>query len=360
MAPVKLTNPIIPPDSLILVTGVNGLLASHIADTLLSAGYRVRGTVRDIDKSSWVSSLFESRHGPGRLELIRVSDLAAPDVWPDAVRDVVGVITVAAGGDLTSDKPVDDSVAEQLPGFYALLDAANRSGTVRSVVYTSSAWAAWDPTPGVPVTVTAQTYNDEAVRIAADTSLSAGQKGIKVFMAIKVKVEKALWHWVARHKPAFRFNSVLPDTVIGPILHPDRQPGSTAGLVRGLWNGDARSLAIIEHLAPQWFIDARDNARLYLAALTSPGVEGERLFGCAEKYSFPQIARLLGEMYPEKRDLPELADAGWDASEVPATRSLELLRSVGQQEWTPLTQSVRDTIENFEGKRAAWRCESGR
>jgi uncharacterized protein YbjT (DUF2867 family) len=33
--------------SLILVTGVNGLLGSHVADQLLHAGYKVRGSVRD-------------------------------------------------------------------------------------------------------------------------------------------------------------------------------------------------------------------------------------------------------------------------------------------------------------------------
>lgn len=351
MAPIRLNNPTIPPGSLILVTGVNGLIASHIANVLLAAGYSVRGTVRDLNKSSWVTSLFESRHGPGRFELIQVADLAAPGVWPPAIAGVAGIITVAAGADLTSTKPVEDSVREEVGGFHALLDAASESGTVKSVVYTSSVWAAWDPQPGVPVTITEETYNEDAVRIAADTSIPAELKGIKPFMAIKVKVEQALWAWVARQNPSFSFNSVLPDTVLGPILQPDKQPASTAGFVRGLWEGDARSLAIIAHIAPQWFVDARDNARLYLAALTTPGVDRERLFGCAEKFSFPQIARLLRELYPEKRDLPELEDAGWDASTVvPARRALELLRSVGQEEWTPLVRSVRDTIESFEGK----------
>ena len=78
MAPIKLTNPIIAPGSLILVTGVNGLIASHIADQLLAAGYRVRGTVRDLARSSWMTPLFESRHGPGHFELIQVANLAEP------------------------------------------------------------------------------------------------------------------------------------------------------------------------------------------------------------------------------------------------------------------------------------------
>lgn len=350
MGSINLRNPIITPDSLILVTGVNGLIASHIVDQLLAAKYRVRGTVRDTKKSAWVTELFERRHGPGRFELIQVSDLAEPGIWAPAVQGVSGIITVAANADLGSTRPVNECVKEEVVGFHSLLDAANKSGTVKSVVYTSSVWAAWDPKPGVPVTITDKTYNEDAIRIAGDTSLSAAEKGLKPFMAIKAEVEKALWDWVAKEKPAFRFNSILPDTVIGPILVPDKQSASTAGFVRGLWNNEARSLAIIQHFAPQWFVDVRDTAKLYLAALTTPGVDGERLFGCAEKFSFPQIAKILKELYPEKQGIPELEDAGWDASEVPVQRSLELLRSVGQTEWTPLVQSVKDTIESFEGK----------
>ncbi|KAB5551243.1 hypothetical protein GE09DRAFT_1287897 [Coniochaeta sp. 2T2.1] len=337
MAPTKLTNPIIAPGSLILVTGVNGLIASHIADQLLAAGYRVRGTVRDLVKSSWVTPLFESRHRPGDFELIQVADLAEPGVWPPAVKNVAGIITVAASADLTSTKPVDDNVKEEVEGFYALLDTANKTRTVKSVVYTSSVWAAWDPVPNTPRVVIEKTYNDQAVKVAADPAIPQAEKGIAPFMAVKVK------------DPSFRFNSILPGTVIGPILEPDKQPASTAGFVRGLWNSDPRSLAIIKHVAPLWFIDARDNARLYLAALTTPGVEGERLFGCAERFSFPQVSKLLREAYPGK-DVPTLEDDGWDVTEMPTARPLELLRSVGQGEWTGLLQSLKDTIESFEGK----------
>jgi hypothetical protein len=34
----------IPQDSLVLVTGVNSYIANHVADQLMEAGYRVRGT----------------------------------------------------------------------------------------------------------------------------------------------------------------------------------------------------------------------------------------------------------------------------------------------------------------------------
>lgn len=353
MAQIKVTNPIIPPNSLILVTGVNGLIASHIADQLLTAGYRVRGTVRDLAKSSWITPLLEARHGTGRFELIKVPNLTEPGIWPPAVAGTSGIIAVAAGADLTSTRAVDECVAEELLGLHALLDAARTSGTVKSFVYTSSFWAAWDPKPGVEVTLTAETYNDEAVRVAADPSIPEAEKGINAFMATKVKVEKALWEWVRTEKPAFRFNTILPDTVFGPILDPENQPASTAGFVRGLWDDDARTVAIVKFIAPQWFIDVRDNARLYIAVLTTPGVDRERVFGCAEKFSWVGVLETFRRVYPGKTGLPVLEDAGWDRSRVPGERALELLRSVGQEGWTGLEESVKDTVGSFAGDELA-------
>ena len=53
----------IPPDSLILVTGANSLIGSHVADQLLLAGYRVRGTARSMSKAAWLKELFDGKYG---------------------------------------------------------------------------------------------------------------------------------------------------------------------------------------------------------------------------------------------------------------------------------------------------------
>lgn len=47
------SNTTLSPGVLVLVTGVNGYIASHVANELLLAGYRVRGTVRNVEKSQW-------------------------------------------------------------------------------------------------------------------------------------------------------------------------------------------------------------------------------------------------------------------------------------------------------------------
>lgn len=78
--------PVIPKDSIVLVTGVNGFIGSHIADQLMEAGYRVRGTTRDISKVKDLSALWEKKFGEGRLELAVVKDMAAEGAFDEAIK----------------------------------------------------------------------------------------------------------------------------------------------------------------------------------------------------------------------------------------------------------------------------------
>ncbi|KAJ9614981.1 hypothetical protein H2200_001055 [Cladophialophora chaetospira] len=55
--------PQIVPGSKILVTGVSGLLASHVADQALKAGYGVVGTVRDAGKTQRKKDRFNKEYG---------------------------------------------------------------------------------------------------------------------------------------------------------------------------------------------------------------------------------------------------------------------------------------------------------
>lgn len=71
----------LPKGSLILITGANGFLASHVVEQALEIGYRVRGTVRDLSKSSWLMERFPS----DALELVVVPDMATADAFKSAM-----------------------------------------------------------------------------------------------------------------------------------------------------------------------------------------------------------------------------------------------------------------------------------
>ena len=66
----------------VLVTGASGFLASHVIQQLLySEGYRVRGTVRDVNnetKTTPLHALYPEAKNP--LELVQ-ADLLEPESW---------------------------------------------------------------------------------------------------------------------------------------------------------------------------------------------------------------------------------------------------------------------------------------
>lgn len=78
--------PAIPIGSLVLVTGISGYIGSHIADQLLQAGYRVRGTVRDEIKGAWVRDLFAEKYGQDRIEIAMVADMVQPGAYDEACK----------------------------------------------------------------------------------------------------------------------------------------------------------------------------------------------------------------------------------------------------------------------------------
>lgn len=75
--------------STVLVTGVNGYIGSHVADQLLLAGYKVRGTARDASKVKWVQDVFDKKYGAGKFEGIIVPNMTAEGAYDDAVKGAV-------------------------------------------------------------------------------------------------------------------------------------------------------------------------------------------------------------------------------------------------------------------------------
>lgn len=80
------SNTAIAPNSLVLVTGANGFIASHVADQFLAAGYKVRGTVRDNAKAEWTNDFFEKRYGQGAFEAVVVEDMALYGAFDEAIK----------------------------------------------------------------------------------------------------------------------------------------------------------------------------------------------------------------------------------------------------------------------------------
>jgi GDP-D-mannose dehydratase len=85
MSALRIKDPAIPFGSWVVISGVSGFIGSHVADQALVAGYKVRGTTRDVQKSDWIKKHFEEIYGPGNFELVEVRDMAAEEAFDKVV-----------------------------------------------------------------------------------------------------------------------------------------------------------------------------------------------------------------------------------------------------------------------------------
>jgi uncharacterized protein YbjT (DUF2867 family) len=75
-------------DQVVLVTGISGFLGSHVADQFLKAGYRVRGTAREVSKVDAIKKIFDSKYGAGKVEVVAVPDITVEGAFDEAVKGI--------------------------------------------------------------------------------------------------------------------------------------------------------------------------------------------------------------------------------------------------------------------------------
>jgi nucleoside-diphosphate-sugar epimerase len=83
---MKISNPAIPLGSTVVVIGANGYIALETCVKLLEAGFRVRGTVRDVQQHrGWMHKLFDTTW-PSMFELVQVPDFEADKAFDVAFK----------------------------------------------------------------------------------------------------------------------------------------------------------------------------------------------------------------------------------------------------------------------------------
>ncbi|KAF9640008.1 hypothetical protein BFW01_g11814 [Lasiodiplodia theobromae] len=353
-------SPALPPGSLILITGANGLLASHLCSALLSAGYRVRGTVRSARQHAWLADLFATRHGsPDRFELFEVPDMAAPRAFAQAVRGCAGVVHVAAPMLTETDagKIVEGAVA----GVREVLGAVEAEGSagVRRVVVTSSAVAVRGMGEFVVggggggggkegVKVRADEWNEDAVRAVAEggglEGMGVEERVMLAYAAGKTLAEKAVWEWEERvgRGRGVVVNTVVPSGVFGrPLSHEHQGYPSSSQWAPKAFRGDPD----FNKFPSFYWISIKDMTRLHVAALLHPGVQSERIFGFAGTYTVNDFLALYRKHYPDRQfpeDVPGVASNFVEVE--PAKRAEELLKDMGRPGFEALGDTVLDNI----------------
>jgi len=344
----KIQSPALPAGALILVTGANGFIGSHVVDQFLLAGYQVRGTVRNAKKCSWLQELFDTRYEKGRFEMIEVSEFGKEGALDKALEGTAGVAHTASDLSFGSDPNVVITPVVEL--CVTILKAASKVPTIKRFVYTSSSTAVTLPIPNKKFTINVDTWNEDCVKQAWAPPPYEQSRGYAVYGASKMQAEQALWKFEKEYHPGFVLNTVLPDTTFGASIDLKHQGHpSTSGFVASLAKGGREEFEFLMNLLPpQYFVDVQDAARLHVIGMLHPGVKSERIFGFAEAFNWNDILAILRKNYPTHTFQKDEPDMPRDLSTVvPRERTIELLKEFGQPGLVSLEQSILDNVKDL-------------
>ncbi|CAH0038005.1 unnamed protein product [Clonostachys solani] len=343
-----LDNPALPKGSIVLITGANGNLGSHISDQFLHYGYKVRAAVRDIEKNAWLAELFEKSYGKGVFELVRIPDLTADGAFDEAIKGVGAVVHTASVVSFSPDPNI--VVTGSIALVLSALKAAYATDSVKRFVFTSSSSAAALSHPNIPATtVTEESWCEYAVQQAwADPPYTPERAGM-VYAASKVQSEQAVWKFQkenAEKRPDLVVNSILPNFLYGKILDPVHQGSQGSGsFIPSLYKGEISPM--LSWVVRQYYVNIQDAARLHFIAATFPEVKQQRIFAFGGRFSFDKIIDILKEQNPG-RTFPDHFSGGEDPNEIPPAKKAEkLLQELGRPGYISLEDTVADNVAHL-------------
>ncbi|OLN85833.1 Aldehyde reductase 2-like protein 8 [Colletotrichum chlorophyti] len=347
-----IANPAIPKGSIVVITGANGYIASHIADQFIRNGYRVRGTVRNPKESAWLIPHFENAYGKGKFELHVVPDMQVDGAYDEVVKGAAAFVHTATVIDFNGD-PAEVIGGAVKCGLVAI-EAAYKEPSMKRFVLTSSASTL------MPLkkenffalkgqTVDETTYGQDAKTLAWAPPPWGVEHGGAIYGASKQEQEQKIWKYYEENKtrrPDIVLNSIVPDFNFGRSIDPANTGGSSSfGLIVELFEGKTMPEA---WCLPHYFVDVEDDAALHVAATILPDVKGERVFAFACPMNWDAILDILRRQNPGRKFAENFHDDEYPVTVKPIARAESLLRKLGRPGWISLEDSIASNTEHLQ------------
>jgi dihydroflavonol-4-reductase len=258
----------------VLVTGGSGFIASYCIIALLNNGYKVRATLRSLNKAELVKQMLQEGGIRSFDDLsFAEADLQDEASWVKAVEGCQYVIHVASPTPHTDAKTEDDFVIPARNGVLFVLRAAKNAG-VKRVVLTSAFGAVGFGT------VKTTPYTEEDWTVLNDT--------VYPYQRSKTISERAAWDFINNEGKGMELAVVNPTGVLGPILSDDFS--HSIQNIKQMLNGDMKVLPKLI----SGYVDVRDVADLHYKAMTMPQANGQRFIAVSgEGLSLLDIAKVL-------------------------------------------------------------------
>ncbi|KAL2060962.1 hypothetical protein VTL71DRAFT_9014 [Oculimacula yallundae] len=279
----------------VLITGINGYIASVLGLQLLSKGYNVRGTTRS--KSS-ADPLVNGPYAPykSRVQIYEVPDMTIDGAFDVAAKDVHGIFHTASPINFSL-TDYEHFITPAIRGSEVILESALKAGAqLSAVVITSSAAAVVDSNKPAPYTFTEADFASFAFEKAeADKKEGVVTPPGILYGASKTAADRAVWRWRKEKKPNFSISTINPSVVIGPPVY---LPSSAAQLNETLkplfdiFSGATKTVG--PNIGSGGFVDVRDVAFMHIWAFEHPSeTDGERFCACQGFGPLQAVADIL-------------------------------------------------------------------
>ncbi|KAJ7537082.1 hypothetical protein O6H91_12G096600 [Diphasiastrum complanatum] len=194
---------------LVLVTGASGYLGSWLVKRLLERGYRVRGTVRDLENPAKTAHLLRLSGARERLQLV-LAELLDERSIDAAVDGCKGVFHTASPVFFEADDPQAQIIEPAVTGTLNVLKACANHPTVKRVIMTSSAGTVMFPEPEL---------SNQVLDESNWSSIELSTQNKQWYVLSKTLAEQEALKF--SEDKQYVFTSICPSVILGPILSSD-------------------------------------------------------------------------------------------------------------------------------------------
>jgi len=266
----------------VTVTGASGFLASHCIIQLLTEGYSVKGTIRDMGREKSLRAIYHENveFSDEQLTFVEV-DLMSDRNWDEAMKDSAYVLHIASPFITTLPKDPDTLIKPAIEGALRALRFA-RKNKIQRVVMTSSmaAISYGHPRPMKTSVLDENSWTD------------VNGDDVTPYIASKTLAEKAAWDFIRNQaEDELELVTINPSAILGPVLEKDY--GSSATIIKKVLD---RAIPGLPHMGFQ-VVDVRDVATAHLKAMTLPGAAGKRIAVTDRFVWFEELAAILAKEF---------------------------------------------------------------
>ena len=310
----------------VLLTGISGFLGSHTAIQLLNKGYKVTGTVRDLNRANDLKAIIEKHTQHIQNLTIAEADLNEESKWPELTQNIDFIQHIASPFPRNLPKHESELIDPARNGVLNILKNASANNVKRVVITSSVAAVVYGKDKkDLNLTFTENDWTDEL-----------NKKDSTPYFRSKTIAEKAAWEYLKNNPSELELVTVLPGAILGPVLEDDF--GTSANIVIKTIDG---SMPAIPKIGVE-IIDVR-------SAMELPQANQQRYLASSGYLSFKKIAGILKKEYPNRKvpskELPDFFVkllSNFETSLKPILidlgieRKIDRSKAINELNWEPL------------------------